>query len=84
MYTIVVLLCDLGVGRQTKREGVPRWWCIFFLVWKRGLIGKMSILETLLRRLACRTETAPEKLLNRYEKRFEKREKDPKNDPKRV
>ena len=30
-------------------------------------------------------ETAPEKLLNRYEKRFEKREKKiRKNDPKRV
>ena len=34
---------------------------------------------------AClQNETAPEKLLNRYEKRFEKREKDPKNGPKRV
>ena len=34
---------------------------------------------------AClQNETAPEKLLNRYEKQFEKREKDPKNDPKRV
>ena len=32
----------------------------------------------------AQNETAPEKLLNRYEKRFEKREKDPKNDPKRV
>ena len=29
-------------------------------------------------------ETAPEELVNRYEKRIEKREKDPKNDPKRV
>ena len=35
-------------------------------------------------RAAClQNETAPEKLLNRYEKRSEKREKDPKNDPKR-
>ena len=22
------LLCDLGVGRQTEKGGVPRWWCI--------------------------------------------------------
>ena len=29
-------------------------------------------------------ETAPEKLLNRYEKRFENAKKDPKNDPKHV
>ena len=37
-------------------------------------------------RAAClQNETAPEKILNRYEKRFEKREKrDPKNDLKRV
>ena len=36
-------------------------------------------------RAAClQNETAPEKLLNRYEKRFEKPEKDPKNDLKRV
>ena len=35
-------------------------------------------------RAAClQNETAPEKLLNRYEKRFEKRENDSKNDPKR-
>ena len=34
---------------------------------------------------AClQNETAPERLLNRYEKRFEKRKKVPKNDPKRV
>ena len=24
------LLCDLGVGRQTEKRGVPRWWCILF------------------------------------------------------
>ena len=24
--TLVFLLCDLGVGRQTKRSGVSRWW----------------------------------------------------------
>ena len=30
VYTIVVLLCDLGVGRQTEKRGVPRWWCILF------------------------------------------------------
>ena len=35
-------------------------------------------------RAAClQNETAPEKLLNRYEKRFENAKKDPKNDPKR-
>ena len=36
-------------------------------------------------RAAClQNETAPEKLLNQYEKQFEKREKkDPRNDPKR-
>ena len=28
VYTIVFLLCDLGVGRQTEKRGVPRWWCI--------------------------------------------------------
>ena len=22
------LLCDLEVGRQTEKRGVPRWWCI--------------------------------------------------------
>ena len=24
------LLCDLGVGRQTEKGGVPWWWCILF------------------------------------------------------
>ena len=36
-------------------------------------------------RAAClQNETAPEKLLNRYEKRFEKCEKGSENDPKRL
>ena len=36
-------------------------------------------------RAAClQNETAPEKLLTRYEKRFEKCEKGSENDPKRV
>ena len=30
VYTIAFLLCDLRVGRQTEKEGVPRWWCIIF------------------------------------------------------
>ena len=30
VYTIAFLLCDLGVGRQTEKRGVPRWWCILF------------------------------------------------------
>ena len=30
VYTIAFLLCDLGVGRQTEKGGVPRWWCILF------------------------------------------------------
>ena len=25
---MVFLLCDLGVGRQTAKGGVRRWWCI--------------------------------------------------------
>ena len=31
-YTIAVvfLLCDLRVGRQTEKRGVPQWWCIIF------------------------------------------------------
>ena len=29
------LLCDLGVGRQTEKRGVPRWWCILFFPWSR-------------------------------------------------
>ena len=24
------LLCDLGVGQQTEKRGVPRWWCMLF------------------------------------------------------
>ena len=24
----ILLLCDPGVGRQTEKGGVPRWWCI--------------------------------------------------------
>ena len=28
-YTpLLFLLCDLGVGRQTEKRGVPQWWCI--------------------------------------------------------
>ena len=27
---LAFLLCDLGVGRQTKKRGVPRWWCTIF------------------------------------------------------
>ena len=30
VYTIVFLLCDPGVGRQTEKRGVPRWRCILF------------------------------------------------------
>ena len=30
VYNIAFLLCDLGVGRQTEKRGVPRWWCIVF------------------------------------------------------
>ena len=31
-YTpLLFLLCDLGVGRQTKKGGVPRSWCVLFL-----------------------------------------------------
>ena len=30
-YTVACFfLCDLGVGRQTEKGGVPRWWCIRF------------------------------------------------------
>ena len=25
-----LLLCGLGVGRQTEKGGVPRWWCTLF------------------------------------------------------
>ena len=29
VYTIAFfLLCDLGVGRQTEKGGVPLWWCM--------------------------------------------------------
>ena len=30
VYTIAFLLCDLGVGRQTEKGGVPQWWCFLF------------------------------------------------------
>ena len=36
VYTIAFLLCDLGVGRQTEKRGVPRWWCILFFPWQLG------------------------------------------------
>ena len=25
-YTIVLLLCELGVGQQTEKGGAPQWW----------------------------------------------------------
>ena len=31
------LLCDLRVGRQTEKRGVPRWWCILFFPCQKGL-----------------------------------------------
>ena len=34
------LLCDLGVGWQTEKRGVPRWWCILFLSWQSQHSGK--------------------------------------------
>ena len=59
VYTIAVLsrkckhhsfflLCDLGVGRQTKREGVPRWWCILFFL-ERGGKGYQKLVRSLSR-----------------------------------
>ena len=29
------LVCDLGVGRQSKRGGVPWWWCMLLFPWKK-------------------------------------------------
>ena len=65
------------------------------MVNKRGVVKTLRRRNSLSRsifstagsfvRVAClQNETAPEKLLNRYEKRFEKREKGSENDPKRV
>ena len=31
VHTTTFLLYDLGVGRQTKRGGVPQWWCMLFI-----------------------------------------------------
>ena len=30
-HSFFFLLCDVGVGRQSERGGVPRWRCILFL-----------------------------------------------------
>ena len=39
----VFLLCDLGVGRQTEKGGVPRWWCILFFP-VQGSLGNFGLL----------------------------------------
>ena len=39
VYTIASLFCDLGVGRQTEKRGVPRWWCILFFPEFSNLCG---------------------------------------------
>ena len=30
VYTVAFLLCDLRVGRQTEKGGLPLWWCMLF------------------------------------------------------
>ena len=50
--------------------------CVLKMLTRRGLRVDPSMLQLQFFRAArLQNETAPEKLLNRYEKRFEKREK---------
>ena len=46
VYTIaLLLLCDLRVGRQTEKGGVPRWWCML-LVASYSAIARDYISDT--------------------------------------